>query len=171
MKRYNYTVLEYTDFIAASPEAVFRVIADPRSKLTWVPAIRRVELETGAPPGLGTRYLASAGVGPLEFTFHEQITAWVENRHVAYGGHSPWGGFKAEVNLEAQGTGTRLSYRMDYTFPGGKIGAWIGRMLTFVYRRRVEASTAARFKEVVEKGLWKPESLLKRTFSPGRSHL
>jgi len=167
VKRFEYTVLEYTVFIAASPEAVFRAIADPRSKLLWVPAIRRVELESDALPGLGTRYLASSGIGPLEFVFHEQIVAWVENQHVAYGGRSPWGEFKAEANLEAQGTGTRLHHRMDYTFPGGKIRAWIGRMLTFLYRRRVEARTAARFKEVVEKGLWQPEIPLKRTFHPG----
>jgi uncharacterized membrane protein len=113
-------------------------------------------METDAPPGLGTRYLASSGIGPLEFVFHEQITGWVENQHVTYGGRSPWGEFKTEVNLAAQGPGTRLSYRMSYAFPGGKIGAWIGRMLTFLYRRQVEARTAARFKEVVENGLWQP---------------
>ncbi len=101
-------MFEYTSIIAASPEAVFRVISDPRSKLLWVLAIGWVEKESDRPLGLGTPYMASAGIGPFEFVFREQIMEWVENRRVAYGGRSPWGEFKTEANIDLCEGGTRL---------------------------------------------------------------
>lgn len=84
-------LFEYTILIAANPTVVFPVIADPRSKLAWVPAIRRVELESHGPPGLGTKYLASSGAGPFEFIFHERVVEWVEGERVAYEGRFPGG--------------------------------------------------------------------------------
>ncbi len=101
-------MFEYTSIIAASPEAAFRVISDPRSKLLWVPAIGWVEIESDRPLGLETPYLASAGIGFLKFVFREQIMEWVENRRVAYGGRSPWGEFKTEANIDLCEGGTRL---------------------------------------------------------------
>jgi uncharacterized protein YndB with AHSA1/START domain len=149
-------VLEFSVFIAASPAAVFRVIADPRSKLAWVPAIRRVELESDASLGLGTKYLTSSGLGPLELAFDEQIVEWVENERVAYEGHSVWGYFRAAVVLKPQDASTHLHYRMDYSFPGGCLGASIGRTMTLLYRRRVGEKTAMRLKSVIEEALWQP---------------
>ncbi len=108
MKPTSQKVLEYTSNISASSEAVFRVIFDPLSKLLWVPAIGCVEIESDRPLGLGTPYLASAGIGLLKFVFREQIMEWVENRRVAYGGRSPWSEFKTEVNIGPCEAGTRL---------------------------------------------------------------
>jgi hypothetical protein len=175
----RYNVLAYSVFIAAGPDAVFRVIADPRSKLAWVPAIRRVEMSqatvpmsqatvpmsqatvpigippgAAGPPGLGTSYLASSGIGPIEFVFQEQIVEWVENERLAYEGHSPWGYFKTTVVLHPENEGTRVRYRMDYKFPGGWIGAVVGRTLARLFGKTVGDRTAARFKTVVEQGLW-----------------
>lgn len=151
-------VLEYTSIIAANPEAAFRVISDPRSKLLWVPAIGWVEIESDRPLGLGTPYLASAGIGPLKFVFREQIMEWVENRRVAYGGCMNVGEFKTEANIEMCEGGTRLNYHMDYILSGGRIESWTGRLLTVLYRQRVEAGTGERFKAVIEKSLWQSES-------------
>jgi uncharacterized protein YndB with AHSA1/START domain len=154
MNRHGYPILEVITSIAASPAAVFRVIADPRSKLLWVPAIRRVEMETDVPLGLGVRYLASSGVGPVQFVFHEQISEWVENRRVAYGGRSRWGAFHSVATLAPEGAGTRMSYRMVYAFPGGWLGAWLGRLLARLFADGLAERVAARFKHVVEQGLW-----------------
>jgi uncharacterized protein YndB with AHSA1/START domain len=157
MKSTGQVILEYTSIVAASPEAVFHVISDPHSKLSWVPAIRRVGMESDTPIGLGTHFLASAGIGPVEFVFREQIMEWVENQCLAYGGQSLWDKFNTIVNIEPHNAGTRMNYRMDYIFPGGRIGSWIGRFLTGLYRKGVEARTAAQFKHVVENSLcpWK----------------
>jgi hypothetical protein len=158
---------------------VFRVVADPRSKLAWVPAIRRVEMSqatvpmsqatvpmsqatvpigsppgAAGPPGLGTKYLASSGIGSLEFVFQEQIVEWVENERLAYEGHSPWGYFKTVVTLYPENGGTRLHYRMDYKFPGGWIGATVGRTLARLFGKAVGDRTGARLKTVIEQGSW-----------------
>lgn len=66
-------LLEYDVSISASPSAVFRVIADPHSKLAWVPAIRRVQIESEGEPWAGMKYIASSAAGPFEFVFHEEI--------------------------------------------------------------------------------------------------
>ncbi len=151
-------LFDHTVFIAASPSVVFRVIADPRSKLTWVPAIRRVQLETKGAARLGTKYLASSGAGPFEFVFHEQIVEWIEDQQVAYEGRSSLGYFKTVVTLQLQDEGTRVHNCMDYVFPGGLLGAVFGQIVALVLRRPMQVRASARLKEVVEKGMWKPES-------------
>ena len=82
---------------------------------------------------------------------------WVENQRVSYGGKLLWAKFKTIVNIEPHKVGTRVNYLMDYVFPGGRIGSWIGRVLTGLYRQQVEARTSERFKEVIERSLWHPE--------------
>ena len=151
-------LFEFTLLVNADPAEIFKVISDPRSKLAWVPAIRRVELETPGPPGVGTRYLASAGIGPFEFVFQEQITEWVENESVAYNGRSLWGEFKTVVEIDPGSGGTQVQYRMDYTFPGGWTGDALGRIVRLFIRRPMEVRSAAGLKELVEKRLWSAQS-------------
>lgn len=150
-------LFEYNVFIEASPEAVFQVIADPRSKLAWVPAIRHVELESHGPLGPGTKYIASSGAGPFDFIFHERILEWVEAKRVAYEGHSPWGYFKTTAKLKSEAGGTVVHYRMDYTFPGGWFGSMVGRLVASFIRRPMERSSSGRLKRVIEEGLWQPD--------------
>lgn len=83
--------------VTTSPEAAFRVVVDPRSKLLWVPGIRRVEMGSEVPAGPGSRYLASSGIGPLEFVYQEQIVDRVENERITYEGRSRWGCFRTPV--------------------------------------------------------------------------
>lgn len=94
--------------IAASLEAVFRVISSPRSKLLWVPAIGCVEIESDRISGLGTQYLTSAGKGPLDFIFRVHIIERVKYQPVSYKGRSLWDKFKTEVNIDPCEGGTRL---------------------------------------------------------------
>jgi uncharacterized protein YndB with AHSA1/START domain len=147
-------LFEFSILVEADPVEVFAVISDPRSKLAWVPAIRRVELETPGPLGPGTRYLASSGAGPFEFVFQERITEWVENRRVVYGGRSPWGEFRTVVELNPESAGTQVHYRMDYSCPGGWLGGALGRAVRLFIRGPMEERAAGRLKEVVEGHLW-----------------
>lgn len=149
-------VIEYTTTIAASPEAVFRVIADPRSKPLWVPGVREVKLESNGALGSGTKYVTVTRAGPIRFTFDERIVEWTENQRVAYEGRAVWGYFITRVDIQAEGDRTRMHYTMDYAFPAGWLGAAVGRTLTFFWRRLVESRVSRRFKQVVEEGLWKP---------------
>jgi len=150
-------LFDYTVEVKTSPEAAFNVVADPRSKLLWVPGVRRVEMNSDVPPGPGLCYLASSGIRSFEIVFQEQIVDWIENERVTYEGHSPWGHFKTCVVLEAEQGSTRLHYRMDYAFPAGWLGTLVGRAVGCVIRRPMEARAARRLKEVVEQGLWQPD--------------
>lgn len=152
------TVLESTLDIAAPPAEVFAVAGDPRSKLLWVPAIKRVEMQSDHAPGLGTRYLASSGVDRFEFIFHEEIVTWEPPHLLAYQGQSPWGHFRTTWVIEPAPAGSRAHYRMDYWFPGGRFGRALGRLATAAFGRRVSEHTAARLKEVVEEEKWQPIS-------------
>ena len=143
-------VFSFTLQVDASASEAFRVVADPRSKLMWVPAIRRVEMQLDGPPALGTRYLTSSGFGPLEFVFDEEVTEWVEDKRLAYRGCSRWGAFEARAWFEPADGGTRVRYQMDYTFPVGWLGYAVGWALTRLYRRAVEAATVKWLKSVIE---------------------
>lgn len=154
------TVFEFTLFITAAPDVAFRVVADPRSKLLWVPAIRRVEMKSNGLLGVGTHYLTSSGVGPIEFVFDERIVEWVEGKRLAYEGRAVWGYFKTDVLFRPHAneqTGTHVHYRMDYTFPGGRLGALLGRILMFFFRTAMETRAATQLKTVIERGLWQEE--------------
>lgn len=140
------TVFEFTLFVTAAPEVAFRVVADPRSKLLWVPAIRRVEMQSNGLLGTGTHYLTLSGVGPIEFVFDERIVEWAEGKHLACEGRA--------VNEQ---TGTHVHYRMEYTFPGGRLGALLGRILMFFFRTAMETRAATQLKTVIERGLWQEE--------------
>lgn len=150
------TLFEHVVAFAAPPEEVFRVLGDPRSKLVWVPAIKRVELLSNPPPGLDTRYLASSGVGPVEFVFHEQIVGWEPPRRLVYGGRSPWGRFQATWMIEARPGGAWARCHWDYWFPGGRFGRLLGSALGAVVRGPITRGIVARLKEVVEAGTWQP---------------
>src|SRR5574341_1089984 len=149
-------LFKYSVFVNADLAATFRVIADPRSKMLWVPGIRRVELESAGTIGAGTRYLASSGMGPLEFPFHEQILEWVENERVTYEGISPWGTFRATASLEPEQAGTRLNYQMDFFPPAGRLGSAILQGLSVLLRPLMQGRAQRRFRRVVENGLWQP---------------
>ncbi len=148
------TVFDCLIDFAAPPEEVFQVIGDPRSKLAWVPAIRRVELRTAPPPGPDTRYLASSGLGRAEFAFEEQILDWQPPHRLAYGGASRWGRFRTTWDVAATPTGARAHGRMEYWFPGGQRGRWVGGLAVGLVRRPLQAHTTTRLKRVVELGLW-----------------
>lgn len=142
-----------TDF-AAPAEEVFRVVGDPRSKLVWVPAIKRVEMLSHQLPGLGSRYLASSGVDGVELAFHEEIVEWQPPHRLAYQGQSPWGRFKATWVIEPLPGGSRAHYRMDYWFPGGWLGRVLGRLVATIIHEPMSKVSAERVKEVVEGKKW-----------------
>jgi uncharacterized protein YndB with AHSA1/START domain len=152
------------DFVAPAEE-VFRVVGDPRSKLIWVPAIKRVEMLSHQPPGLGSRYLASSGVDGVEFAFHEEIVEWQPPHRLAYQGQSPWGRFKATWVIEPVPGGSRAHYRMDYWFPGGRFGRVLGQLVATIVHEPMSKASAARVKEVVEGKKW--PAIVPNTGMPG----
>jgi uncharacterized protein YndB with AHSA1/START domain len=51
--------------VAAPPEAVFAVLADPRSYARWVVGSRRIRRADRAWPAVGTKFDHAVGLGPL----------------------------------------------------------------------------------------------------------
>lgn len=147
-------LIGFTVQIAASPEDVFRVVGDPRSKKVWVPAIKRVDMITNQPLGLGCRYLASSGIDGIEIVFHEEIADWQPPYRVAYHGRSVWGRFKASWEIDAVRDGSRARYNMHYWFPGGRVGTALGELIAPGIRLSMSKLTATRIKEAVEQGQW-----------------
>ena len=147
-------VMEYAVDIAAPPGEVFRVVGDPRSKLVWVPGIKRVEMLPERPPGLSSRYLASSGVGGLEFVLREEIVDWQPPYRLAYRGASPWGRFLARWEIEPTPSGSRAFYRMDYWFPGGRLGRAVGKVAAAIVGPPMSRLSATKVKEAVEEHKW-----------------
>jgi uncharacterized protein YndB with AHSA1/START domain len=164
-------LLRFTVDIAAPPTEVFWVVGNPRSKLVWVPAIKRIQTLSGEAPGPGSRYLASSGIGGVECAFQEEISEWQPPHRLAYRGTSRWGRFLATWEIEPAPDGSRACYRMGYRFPGGRLGRAAGRLAAAVVGPPLSRTTAAKAKEVVEEHKWvEPEGLETGVGSRGRLH-
>ncbi len=59
--------------VDASPEAVFAVLADPRSYARWVVGSRRIRSADPDWPARGTTFDHSVGVGPLQLSDHSTV--------------------------------------------------------------------------------------------------
>lgn len=147
------TLIEFDVNIDAPPAEVFRVAGDPRSKRVWVPAIKRVELLSDE-VGLHTEYVASSGIGPVEFPFCERIVEWNPPTELGYAGTSRWGQFRSQWRLAPRDGGTRAYYRMDFWFGGGFVGRLFGAVITLVVRPWMSMRTARQVKNAVERSLW-----------------
>lgn len=146
-------LIEFSVDIDAPPAEVFRVVGDPRSKRVWVPAIKRVDLLTEY-DGLHTEYIASSGIGPLEFPFREQIIEWDPPTELGYAGMSRWGHFRSRWRLDPRDGGTRAAYRMDFRFGGGIAGRLVGSVVALLVRPWMSRRTAHRVKTAVETDAW-----------------
>lgn len=146
-------LIEFAVDVDAPPEEVFAVVSDPRSKLLWVPAIRRIRLGDRA-IAAGTRYTASSGIGPFEFEFAERIVTLEEPNRVVYEGRSRWGEFRTTWDLTRVGEGTRAEYRMDYWLPETIGSRPLGRLVAAIVRPWMSRQTRQRIRTVVENSMW-----------------
>jgi hypothetical protein len=150
-EREGVPVLAFQAEIGAPSAAVFQVVGDPRSKLFWVAGIKRVEMLSAGPLGPGTLYLTSSGIGPIELPFREEIVAWEPPSRVAYRGGSPWGRFHAAWSIQPTALGSRVDYRMDYAFPGGRLGRFGGGLAARLLGKLIAARAAKRLTALVER--------------------
>ena len=61
--------------VGASPEAVWRVLADPRSYARWVVGSRRIRAADPTWPAPGTAFDHSVGIGPLSLADSTSVRA------------------------------------------------------------------------------------------------
>lgn len=98
--------------VAATPDEVFTALADTPGWPQWFPAIRAARWTSEPPHGVGST--RSVDVGPI--TFDEEFIVWEPGRAWGFtivGTTVPLARAAAElVELEPDGTGTRVTYRM-----------------------------------------------------------
>lgn len=99
--------------IAAAPEAVFAAFSDVHNAPQWVPAIRRTEVLTPGPVGVGTRFRETRVMFGKEATETLEITAFDPPRLMAIEADSCGAHFRSEFAFAPEGQGTRVTLRMQ----------------------------------------------------------
>lgn len=110
--------------IAAAPEVVYALWKDPETFVDIVPPLSDAQLEGD------TLYWTAAGPFGMTLNGEAQITvdepperlAWetVEGAVEAHG----------EVSLAPAGDGTRLTYSLNYSVPGGAVGGAVAKTVS-----------------------------------------
>lgn len=102
------------DFTAA-PAQVFDFLGEPANRAQWQSSLRKVEMITAGPVGLGTRWhdVTWPGVRPLmEITVFEPHVRWAEQ--------GTWRGLSVDLTLDfiPLGTGTTVRGTASAYAPG-----------------------------------------------------
>jgi uncharacterized protein YndB with AHSA1/START domain len=134
---------------AAPPEVVFEVLADGARWQEWAgPTVPRSRWEReGVPPPGGVGAVRRLGRGP--FGASEEILAYDPPRRLSYTVLSglPVRSYRADVDLDADGDGTRIRWRATFEPKVPGTGALLARFLTVTlgsFARRLAAHAATR---------------------------
>lgn len=110
-------VRESTD-LAATPEAVWRVLAEPRRRGEWNEKIVRVERRTSGASRLGERYELRYRLAGHEREMEAEVVAHEAPRLLAVREHAPAEPERAVILtwlLEPTADGTRITQEVDLT--------------------------------------------------------
>jgi carbon monoxide dehydrogenase subunit G len=137
--------------IAASPEAVYDVVADPNCLGDWVTI--QEELEE-APPGdleAGSKLRQRMRVAGQRFRLSWTVVEADKPNRIVWDGRGPMGSTaKAVYELSGNGNGgTSFSYMNQYELPGGVAGRIAGRAIRAASGREADR-TLKRLKKLVE---------------------
>lgn len=103
-------------FIPAAPEAVWRVLAEPRTYGHWVVGSKRVRDADPSWPAPGSRFHHTVGFGPFTLDDHTESLAAEPPRRLVLRAHArPLGLAKVEIELEPAPGGTRVTLRENPT--------------------------------------------------------
>ncbi|MBK7978314.1 MAG: SRPBCC family protein [Deltaproteobacteria bacterium] len=118
--------------LAAPPEAVWRVLAEPARRGEWNDKIVRVERRRSGAPVVGERYRLRYRLSGREREMEAEVVVCEAPRLLAVREHAPGDPERAVVvtwRLDADGAGTRISQEVDVTrapIPGVvKLLMWI----------------------------------------------
>ena len=109
--------------IAAPPEQVFAYLAQPERTPEWSPNVQSVRLTSEGPIGVGTT--TETVVRALGTTQRAvgRCTVFDPPRRLVIESRTNLGATTInETLLLAEGSGTRLRAKLDYTLPGGALG-------------------------------------------------
>lgn len=136
------------EVVAARPDVVFDYVDDHRNAVDYVAGLTKWAPVGSLSHGLGAVFEAAMSVGPTTWGSTLEITQWEQNRLI---GWVPRKGFQqtGTWTFAPEGTGTRVSFDVEYTLPGGIAGRIAGAAAEPVVRANL-AKTVRTLKERVE---------------------
>ena len=109
--------------IAAPPEAVWAVLADPDYYAGWVVGCRDIRDADAAWPAVGARFHHTLALGPIDLKDHSEVKeSQAPHRLVLEVKARPFGRGYVELNLVAKDGGTHLEMREGPLSPGARLG-------------------------------------------------
>ena len=107
------TILSTSKHIEATPEEVFALATDFGRAVKVIRAIEKVEMLTGGPVGVGTRFLETRTVLGHSTTQEMEVTAFEPPRLYALACESHGARYLTEVRLAPNRTGTVVELRFE----------------------------------------------------------
>ncbi len=116
--------------IAAPPERIWPLLAEPDNVMKWYPSLRRFQYEDAGQPGPGARVYAEEKASGMLMKLHFEVSDWVENRALALHMTSGTGvkGYDQRWTVEPLPTGSRFTFEEHVDLPYGPLGRLLGRV-------------------------------------------
>ncbi len=147
--------LEREIVIAAPPERVFAYLAQPERTPEWSPNVVSVRRTNDGPIGVGaTTETVVKAIGTTQKA-RGRCTVFDPPRRVVIESQTNLGATTVnETTLLAEGDGTRLRAKLDYTLPGGALGGGLlgGFLGVDKQIQRDFVQSLARLKAILETG-------------------
>ena len=137
-----------TTHITATPEVVWRHLADVASHAEWMTDAESIVFKSEQHQGVGTEIEVATKVGPLRLTDVMEFTEWEAPRTMGVR-HTGLVSGEGKFALEPTAAGTRMTWQEDLRFPaylGGSVTAAAAKPIL----KRIWASNLRRLSERVE---------------------
>lgn len=142
--------VERTIEIAASSEALYDVVMDPRRLADWVTIHHALVTAPSGRLRKGSHLTQSLKLAGRPFRVNWTVVENEPRRRVVWDGNGPVGSrARVEYEFEENGHGTHFSYMNEYELPGGPLGRVAGRAVAKVTEKELERSLQ-RLKSLVE---------------------
>ena len=147
-------VFKATEFIDAPPQTVWDLICDLRRGPEYVDVMLELVYASDDPVKVGTVYRELSQIGPMKAETEWTITELDPPKHLVHVTHGSDLSATLTGDLEPQGDGTKLTYRVEYeVMPGLRP---VGRLLETLFVRRMMdkdfTKTVANLKKLIETG-------------------
>jgi uncharacterized protein YndB with AHSA1/START domain len=144
------TTLERQIDIAAPPQRVYDVVADPTCLGEWVTIQEELEEAPEGDLKAGSRLRQRMRVAGQRFHLSWTVVEADPPSRIVWEGKGPMGTkARAVYELSGNGDGTHFSYCNQYELPGGIAGRLAGRAVNAASGREADR-TLARLKKLVE---------------------
>ncbi|MEQ9079611.1 MAG: SRPBCC family protein [Sandaracinaceae bacterium] len=140
--------------IDASPETLYRVVADPQRLPQWMSSLIEVRNIRGS--GVGQTYEWTYKMAGVKFDGKTEVVevdpGKIRNTRTVGGIASEW-----HMRIEPEGKGSRFHIEVTYSIPTPVLGALAEKVITARNRREL-SSNLAHLKDIVEAEIAKERS-------------